>query len=118
MLMSARDRRDDDMSVLQPVTADLATMSEFARDGIVSKSVVENDHHKIILFALAAGQELSEHTASVAASIHIVSGAGTVTLAGQEHEARPGMLYYMPAELRHAIYARDDLVFLLTMFRT
>ena len=79
------------MSGLEPVTADLATMSEFARDGIVSKSVVENDHHKIILFALAAGQE---------------------------HEARPGMLYYMPAELRHAIYARDDVVFLLTMFRT
>ena len=102
--MSARDRRDDDMddemSALQPVTVDLATMSEFARDGIVSKSVVENDHHKIILFALAAGQELSEHTASVAASIHIVSGIGTVTLAEQEHEARPGMLYYMPAAPR------------------
>ncbi len=112
-------RRDKAMSEdLQPVAADLATMSEFARDGIVSKSIVENDHHKIILFTLAAGQELSEHTASVPASIHVVSGAGTVELAGEEHEARPGMLYYMPAELRHAVRARDDLVFLLTMFRT
>ena len=100
------------------VAADLVAMSEFARDGIVSKSVVENDHHKIILFALAAGQELSEHTASVPAAIHVVSGAGTVELAGQEHEARPGLLYYMPAELRHAVRAREDLVFLLTMFRT
>ncbi len=107
-----------DQSGLQPVSVDLTSMSEFARDGIVSKSVVENDHHKIILFALAAGQELSEHTASVPASIHVLSGSGTVTLAGQELEARPGMLYYMPAELRHAVQARDDLVFLLTMFRT
>ncbi len=107
-----------DLSGLQPVTADLTSMSEFASDGIVSKSVVENDHHKIILFALAAGQELSEHTASVPASIHVLGGAGSVTLAGQEHEARPGMLYYMPAELRHAVNARDDLVFLLTLFRT
>jgi quercetin dioxygenase-like cupin family protein len=106
------------MTELRPVTADLAAMSEFAADGIVSKSVVENDHHKIILFTLAAGQELSEHTASVPAAIHIVSGAGTVELAGQEHEARPGMLYYMPAELRHAVRAREDLVFCLTMFRT
>ena len=106
------------MTELPPVTADLAAMSEFASDGIVSKSVVENDHHKIILFTLAAGQELSEHTASVPAAIHIVSGAGTVELAGQEHEARPGMLYYMPAELRHAVRAREDLVFCLTMFRT
>jgi quercetin dioxygenase-like cupin family protein len=106
------------MTEQQAVTADLATMSEFARDGIVSKSVVENDHHKIILFTLAAGQELSEHTASVPAAIHIVSGVGTVELGGQEHEARPGMLYYMPAELRHAVRAREDLVFCLTMFRT
>lgn len=106
------------MSGLHPVATDLATMSEFARDGIVSRSIVENDHHKIVLFTLSAGQELSEHTASVAATIHVVSGAGTVELAGQEHEARPGMLFYMPAELRHAVRARDDLVFLLTMFRT
>jgi quercetin dioxygenase-like cupin family protein len=92
-----------DMIGLEPVTADLVSMSEFARDGIVSKSIVENEHHKIILFALSAGQELSEHT---------------VELGGQEHEARPGMLYYMPAEVRHAVRARDDLVFVLTMFRT
>ena len=106
------------MSEPRPVAADLATMSEFAQDGIISKSIVENDHHKIILFTLAAGQERSEHTAGVPATIYVVSGAGTVELAGQAHEARPGMLYYLPAELRHAVRARDDLVFLLTMFRT
>jgi quercetin dioxygenase-like cupin family protein len=105
------------MSAEGPVAVDLAAMSEFARDGIVSKSIVENERHKVILFALAAGQELSEHTASVPAVIHVVSGVGTVELGGQEHEARPGMLYYMPAESRHAVRARDDLVFVLTMFR-
>ena len=100
-----------------PVTVDLIAMSEFARDGIVSKSIVENERHKVILFTLAAGQELSEHAASVPASIHVVAGTGTVELDGQEHEARPGMLYYMPAGLRHAVRAGDDLVFVLTMFR-
>jgi len=103
---------------LQPVTTDLATDAEFAADAIVSRSIVENDHHKIILFTLAAGQELSEHTASVPASIHVTAGRGTVSLGGEEHEARPGMLFYMPAELRHAVVADDDLAFLLTMFRT
>jgi quercetin dioxygenase-like cupin family protein len=105
------------MSTQGPVAVDLVAMSEFARDGIVSKSIVENERHKVIVFALAAGQELSEHTASVPAVIHVVSGVGTVELGGQEHEARPGMLYYMPAESRHAVRARDDLVFVLTMFR-
>lgn len=67
---------------------------------------------------MAAGQELSEHTAAVSAVIHLLGGEGTVVLGGEEYEARAGMLYYMPAELRHAVLARSDVAFLLTMFRT
>jgi quercetin dioxygenase-like cupin family protein len=100
------------------IGVDLDELAQFAADGIVSKSIVENDHHKIILFTLATGQELSEHTASVPATIHVLRGAGTVTLGGVVHEARPGVLFYMPAELKHAVVAAEDLVFLLTMFRT
>ncbi len=102
-----------------PIVADLGALTQVAEQGIVSKSIVENEHHKIIHFTLAPGQELSEHTASVPAAIQILQGEGTVVLDGVEHEARPGKLYYMPAELKHAVQAQDhELVFLLTMFRT
>jgi len=103
---------------MKPIVADLAGMIQEAEQGIVSKSIVENEHHKIIHFTLAPGQELSEHTASVPAVIQILDGKGIVTLGGVEHEARPGMLFYMPAELKHAVIAPERLVFLLTMFRT
>ena len=106
------------MAEEQPVVADLEAMVQIADSGIVSKSIVENDHHKIILFCLAPGQELSEHTASVPAVIHVLRGKGTVTLGGTVHETGPGQLYYMPAELKHAVVAEEELVFLLTMFRT
>ena len=86
------------MDTAKPVVADLESMIEVAEQGIVSKAIVENEHHKIIQFTLAAGQELSEHTASVPAVIHVLQGQGTVSLGGDVHEARPGMLYYMPAE--------------------
>lgn len=102
----------------QPIVADLKSMMEVADKGIVSKSIVENEHHKLIHFTLAPGQELSEHTASVPAVIQILEGQGTVVLAGVEYEARPGRLYYMPAELKHAVQAGGELAFLLTMFRT
>lgn len=101
-----------------PVVADLPAMTEVAENGIVSKSIVENEHHKIIHFTFAPGQELSEHTASVPASIHILGGRGLVVLDGETHEARQGMFFYMPAEMRHAVQATDDLAMLLTMFRT
>ena len=106
------------MDTKAPIVADLASMTEVADKGIVSKSIVENEHHKIVHFTFAPGQELSEHTASVPAVIHILRGRGIVVLDGVEHEAGPGKLYYMPADLKHAVQAREELVFLLTMFRT
>ena len=39
-------------------------------------------------------------------------------LDGVKYEAGPGKLYSMPAELKHAVQARGELVFLLTMFGT
>jgi quercetin dioxygenase-like cupin family protein len=106
------------MTEQQPTVVDLVAMVEIADDGIVSKTVVENEHHKIVHFSFAAGQELSEHTASVPAVIQVLQGRGTVTLGGDVHEAKAGSLFYMPAELKHAVHADDELVFLLTMFRT
>ncbi len=106
------------MDVQRPLVVDLAALVDVAEKGIVSKAIVENEHHKIVHFTFADGQELSEHTASVPAVIHVLQGEGTVTLGDETHEARPGMFYYMPAELRHAVVARGELVFLLTMFKT
>ena len=106
------------MSENPPVVADLFALTQLADKGIVSKSIVENEHHKIIHFTLAQGQELSEHTASVPAVIQIISGKGTVVLDGQRHDAQAGALYYMPANMSHAIQADEAVVFLLTMFRT
>ena len=50
--------------------------------------------------------------------IHVLRGEGAVILDGVEYEAAPGRLFYMPAGLKHAVQAREELVFLLTMFRT
>ena len=66
----------------QLVVADLMAMVDVAEQGIVSKAIVENEHHKIVHFTLAAGQELSEHTASVPAAYDVLQGRGTV-LAGR-----------------------------------
>jgi quercetin dioxygenase-like cupin family protein len=101
-----------------PATFDLIALAEMAEGGIVSKTLVENGHHKLVHFTFAPGQELSEHTASVPAVIHVLAGGGTVRLGGEEHRAQPGSLFYMPAGLPHAVHADDELVFLLTMFRT
>jgi quercetin dioxygenase-like cupin family protein len=102
----------------QPIVVDLGAAAEHANDAIVSRPLVENEHHKVVLFSFAAGQELSEHTASVPAVIQILAGQAGVRLGDQDHEAGPGAFFYMPANLRHAVQAKTDMTMLLTMFRT
>lgn len=97
--------------------ANINELIEFAKQGTVSKTIVDNDNTKIVLFAMSEGQSLSEHTASVPATIQVLDGTATVLLGGESYDASPGTLIYMPAKLPHAIDANEDLVFLLTLIR-
>src|SRR5665648_982112 len=72
---------------------------------------------KMVLFAFSPGQCLSEHTASVPASIHVLDGTASILLGDERHDAGPGTYVYMPAELKHAVDAKDKMVFLLTLHR-
>ncbi len=100
-----------------PVVADLESMIQFAGGGIVSKSIVESERLGFMLFCMEAGQQMSEHTASVPAAIYVVRGAASVRLGDETHQARAGSFFYMPAQLPHAMVAEEDLVFLLVMAR-
>ncbi len=100
-----------------PVVKDLEEMVQFASEGIVSRTFLEKPSVKALLFCMAKGQCLSEHTSSMPASIHVLKGHAVVTLGEGKHEVGPGAYIYMPKEQRHAVDAVDDLVFLLTLFR-
>jgi len=87
-------------------------------NGILSKTLHEDDRMRILGFAFDAGQMLSEHTASVPAMIAIVSGRAKVGLgASYECEPRLGEWIYMEAKLPHSVTALEPTVMLLAMLR-
>jgi quercetin dioxygenase-like cupin family protein len=90
---------------------------QIPENGITSVSLSSDDVYKNILFGFDAGQELSEHTASVPALIQILRGEADVALGEDRYEAGPGFWAHMPANLPHSIVARTPLVMLLTMAR-
>lgn len=100
-----------------PWVGNLTDMTEYADDGIVSKTVVDEPRVKVVHFAMSAGQSLSEHTASMPASIHVLEGQSSVLLGDERHDAPPGTYIYMPAHLNHAVDAITDMVFLLHLHR-
>ncbi len=88
---------------------------EIPKDGTLSHTIHSDDRIKIVLLGLAGGQELSRHTAAVPAILEILQGEARVTLDSEEKEFSVGSWAYMEANLPHAIYARSDVVMLLTM---
>ena len=95
----------------------LESQVQIPQNGITSVSLSTDDAFKCILFGFDAGQELSEHTASVPALIHILRGEGDVTLGEAKQSAGPGFWAHMPANLPHSIEAHTPLVMLLIMAR-
>lgn len=97
---------------------DLKKMIEFADSGTVSKTILDEPFGKVVLFSMAAGQALSEHTASMPALVEILEGKGEFILGKKQESVQPGSWIYLPKNLKHSVKAQENLVFLLTLFRT
>jgi quercetin dioxygenase-like cupin family protein len=95
----------------------LAAETQFAPNGIVSRTLLRTASSRAVLFGFAEGQELSEHTSTQHALIQILSGECEFFLAGQPHALKAGDLIYMPPNLAHAVKATSQFSMLLTLFK-
>jgi quercetin dioxygenase-like cupin family protein len=86
-------------------------------DGIVSRTLHNDAGLKAVIFGFGAGQELSEHTASMPAVMHFLKGEATVTLGDERVEARPGTWIHMQAGQLHTINAQTPTTMLLLLMK-
>ncbi|MCI0393755.1 MAG: cupin domain-containing protein [Chloroflexi bacterium] len=93
----------------------LELLPEIPADSIISRTVHSDAGLKATLFGFAAGQELTEHTASRPAVLHFLEGEAEVSLGQETMTAGPGAWIYMPPHLTHAIRAKTPVVMLLLL---
>ena len=86
-------------------------------EGILSRTLVNNEDVKVVLFGFGPGEELSEHTASMPAILQFLKGEATVTLGDAAVEAQPGSWIHMRPNLRHSISAQMPVVMLLMLMK-
>ena len=104
------------MNPLYAYIPDLSlSISEIPTDSILSRTIHSDDSVKVLLFGFASGQELSEHTASMPAILHILEGEASLTLGEDTHQAQAGTWVHMPANLPHSIYAHESVFMLLLL---
>jgi quercetin dioxygenase-like cupin family protein len=96
---------------------DLTREADIPENGILSRTLFQDDHTKVILFGFAAGQELSAHTAPMKASILVLDGSCSLTLGSDTKEGVPGTWVMMEPKLEHGIRAITPTRMLLTMHK-
>ncbi len=96
----------------------LETLQEVPEKGILSRTIFDDEHVKIVLFAFAEGEELSEHTASMPAIMHFLRGEAHVTLGEDKHQMSTGAWVQMPPGLKHSIQAKTPVVMLLSLIKS
>lgn len=96
---------------------DLGSHVDYADGSIVSKTLLKKETANITLFAFAQGQGLSEHTAPFDAVVHILDGEAEITIGGQPQTVAAGEMVIMPANVSHALQAKEKFKMLLVMIR-
>src|SRR5262249_35727753 len=97
--------------------SDLTKEAQAPAKGILSRTLHNDEKVKAVLFAFAAGEELSEHTASMPAILHFLQGEAKLTLGADTAEAKPNTWVHMSPGQRHGIYAKTPVVMLLLLLK-
>lgn len=95
-----------------PLTESLAITKLLAdlpitKEATTSRVVVNNPLMRVVVFAMDAGQQLTEHSSTRAVVVQLLSGTMTFTIAGNDHVLAAGDVIYLAPNERHAVVAEE-----------
>ncbi len=95
----------------------LDALVNYSQGSVVSRTVSKGTAGTMTVFAFDAGQGLSEHAAPFDAYVQVLDGVGEFVIGGAPVQANTGDIVLMPANVPHAVNARERFKMLLVMFR-
>jgi len=100
---------------LEAVAEELRAEAVYARDGQTARTLIRTPDLRVVLVALRAGKRISEHHASVTASVQTLSGHVRLQLPDRTADVPAGHLLVLGSGLPHDVYAETDSTFVLTL---
>ena len=82
---------------------------------VISKTLAQNDAVSVTLFAFDKGEEISTHESIGDAFVTVLEGVGEYTIDGKKYEVHAGESLVMPANIPHAVYAKEAFKWLLVV---
>jgi quercetin dioxygenase-like cupin family protein len=85
--------------------------------GILSRTLFNDASLKVVAFGFSSGQELSAHTAPMAAVLYFMKGEAELILGVEKKHVRAGAFVHMPPQTPHGILAKTPVAMLLLMLK-
>lgn len=82
---------------------------------VVSKTLAQNEHVRVTLFAFDKDEEISTHESGGDAFVTCLDGVGKITIDGKEYVLKEGESIVMPAKHPHAVYGQEQFKMLLVV---
>ena len=82
---------------------------------VVSKTLAQNEHVSVTLFAFDKGEEISTHESGGDAFVTCLAGVGKITIDGVDYELKEGQSIVMPAKHPHAVFGQEQFKMLLVV---
>ena len=108
--MGDEERGDPQVSMLNDLVA-------YQEGSVVSRQLVRKPAGNVTMFAFAAGEGLSEHTAPFDALVVVTEGTAAVTIDGEPYAVGAGESLRMPAHRPPALHADQPFKMMLVMIR-
>lgn len=107
------------MSIMKNISkAEVMTLKEqvsYQAGQVVSKTLAQNEHVSITLFAFDKGEEISTHESGGDAFVTCLDGTGKITIDGTDYELHEGESIVMPAKHPHAVFGQEQFKMLLVV---
>lgn len=102
-------------NVEKSVSFQLKDLVDYQKGQVVSKTLVQDDHHSMTIFSFDKGEEISTHAAGGDAMVTVLDGTGKFTVDGEEFILTTGETLIMPKDIPHAVYGQEQFKMQLTV---
>jgi quercetin dioxygenase-like cupin family protein len=99
------------------VVSGLAEALPVTASSTTSRSLVDNEHVRVVAFTFDTGEELTEHTAAMPVVVQVLAGSMRFEVAGQAHRLVAGDCVYLAAREPHSLEALEPALMSLVMIR-
>lgn len=93
----------------------LTDQIQYQQGQVVSKTLAQNEHVSLTLFAFEKDEEISTHASGGDAMVTVLDGTGKFTIDGKVYILQQGETIVMPAGIPHAVYGQERFKMLLTV---